>query len=126
MNIAAKERLYAGFHRVLRPGGLLALQEPMAGPVQPPIFPLMWARDAVTSFLRTPEEMRALIEAAGFHMRAWNDVTARPARPNAPARPLPIIARLVMGDELAAITRAEQRNRDEGRTVMVHAVFNRP
>ena len=35
MNIADKERLYAGFHRVLRPGGLLALQEPMAGPVRP-------------------------------------------------------------------------------------------
>jgi ubiquinone/menaquinone biosynthesis C-methylase UbiE len=61
MNIAAKERLYAGFHRVLRPGGLLALQEPMAGPVQPPIFPLMWARDAAASFLRTPQEMRAMI-----------------------------------------------------------------
>ena len=36
MNIADKERLYAGFHRVLRPGGLLALQEPMAGPVSRP------------------------------------------------------------------------------------------
>ena len=34
MNIPEKERLYAGFARVLRPGGLLALQEPMAGPVQ--------------------------------------------------------------------------------------------
>src|SRR5262245_6896855 len=33
MNIAAKEQLYRGFHRVLRPGGLLAFQEPMAGPV---------------------------------------------------------------------------------------------
>ena len=32
MNIADKERLYAGFHRVLRPGGRLAFQEPMAGP----------------------------------------------------------------------------------------------
>lgn len=30
MNIADKERMYAGFARVLRPGGLLALQEPMA------------------------------------------------------------------------------------------------
>ena len=49
MNIADKERLYAGFARVLRPGGLLAFQEPMAGPVQPPIFPVMWAPDATTS-----------------------------------------------------------------------------
>jgi SAM-dependent methyltransferase len=57
MHIVAKEPLYAGFHRVLRTGGLLALQEPMAGPVQPPIFPVMWARDAATSFLRSPKDL---------------------------------------------------------------------
>jgi MPBQ/MSBQ methyltransferase len=127
MNIAAKERLYVGFHRVLRPEGLLALQEPMAGPVQPPIFPVMWARDAATSFLRVPVEMRALIEAAGFRVRAWDDVTAEIAGsgPNAEV-PTHSIQALVMGDALAAITRAGRRNRDEGRIVMVQAVFDRP
>ena len=125
MNIADKERLYVGFHRVLRPGGLLALQEPMAGPVQPPIFPLMWARDAATSFLRTPEEMRALIEPAGFRTRAWDDVTAETARPGA-AGTAPILPQLLMGDALTAITHAQQRNRDEERIVMVQAVFDRP
>src|SRR5262252_6661641 len=54
MNIADKGRLYAGFHRVLRPGGVLAFQEPMAGPGGPPIFPMMWARDVSQSFLRAP------------------------------------------------------------------------
>jgi SAM-dependent methyltransferase len=127
MNIAAKEQLYAGFHRVLRPGGWLALQEPMAGPVQPPIFPLMLARDAATSFLRTPAEMRALIEAAGFRARAWNDVTAEiaGAGPDA-AVPTHSIQSLVMGNTLAAITHAGRRNRDERRIVMVQAVFERP
>jgi SAM-dependent methyltransferase len=127
MNIAAKERLYVGFHRVLRAGGLLALQEPMAGPVQPPIFPVMWARDAATSFLRPPMEMRALIEAAGFRARAWDDVTAEiaGAGPDA-AVPTHSIQSLVMGDALAAIAHAGRRNRDEGRIVMVQAVFVRP
>jgi SAM-dependent methyltransferase len=127
MNIAAKERLYLGFRRMLRPGGLLALQEPMAGPVQPPIFPVMWAPDAATSFLRAPAEMRALIEAAGFRVRAWDDVTAEIAGsgPDA-AVPAHSIQSLVMGDALAAITRAGRRNRDEGRIVMVQAVFDRP
>jgi ubiquinone/menaquinone biosynthesis C-methylase UbiE len=126
MNIAAKEQLYTGFHRVLRPGGVLALQEPMAGPVQPPIFPVMWAYDAATSFLRPPMDMRALIEAAGFRVRAWEDVTAEIAGsvPGA-AAPVPSLQSLVMGDALAAITRAGQRNRDEGRIVMVQAVFDR-
>jgi len=123
MNIAAKEELYAGFHRVLRPGGRLALQEPMAGPVQPPIFPVMWARDAATSFLRTPVEMRALIEAAGFRVRAWDDVTAEIAGPEPGAAvPMHSIQSLVMGDALEAIARAGRRNRDEGRIVMVQAV----
>ena len=39
MNIADKERLYAGFARVLRPGGLLVIQEPMAGPFSPSCSP---------------------------------------------------------------------------------------
>jgi MPBQ/MSBQ methyltransferase len=126
MNIVAKERLYAGFHRVLRPGGRLALQEPMAGPVQPPIFPVMWARDASTSFLRPPGEMRALIEAAGFQVHAWEDVTAEVAGsgPGADASG-PSIQALVMGGALEAIARAGRRNRDEGRIVMVQAVCDR-
>jgi MPBQ/MSBQ methyltransferase len=127
MNIAAKEPLYIGFQRVLRPGGLLALQEPMAGPVQPPIFPVMWARDAATSFLRAPAEMRALIEAAGFRARAWEDVTVEVAGSGPDAEGPPhTIQSLVMGDALAAISRAGRRNRDEGRIVMAQAVFDRP
>jgi MPBQ/MSBQ methyltransferase len=126
MNIADKARLYAGFHRVLRPGGLLAVQEPMAGPVQPPIFPLMWARDAASSFLRPPEEMRALIEAAGFTARVWEDVTAEAAGPSTGgATPSHSIQRIVMGEGLDEITRAGRRNREEQRIVTVQAVFVR-
>src|SRR2546427_12460722 len=40
MNIEDKERLYMGFAHRLRPGGLLAVQEPMAGPVAPVVFPV--------------------------------------------------------------------------------------
>lgn len=125
MNIAAKEELYAGFRRVLRTGGRLALQEPMAGPVQPPRYPLMWARDASTSFLRTPEEMRAVIEAAGFRARGWDDVTAETYGRRASAAPAHTIQRIIMGEELAAIDAAGRRNTEECRTVMIHAVFER-
>jgi ubiquinone/menaquinone biosynthesis C-methylase UbiE len=125
MNIADKERLYAGFHRVLKTGGVLAFQEPMAGPVQPPIFPLMWARDASISFLRTPAAMRALIEAAGFRTRAWEDVSAASSAPvPAAARPAYGIANIIMGDSFDAIMRAGKQNTDERRLVSVHAVFD--
>jgi|SRR5262245_49270284 len=126
MNITDKERLYAGFSRALRPGGRLALQEPMAGPGGATVFPVMWARDASASFLRTPEAMRAVIETAGFRSRAWDDITAEAAGPSTGDRvPDHSIQRLVMGDRIEEITRAGQRNREEGRIVMIQAVFER-
>jgi SAM-dependent methyltransferase len=121
MNIEDKRALYAGFHRALRPGGLLAIQEPMAGPIDPPIYPLMWARDPGASFLRRPAEMLALIEDAGFTIRAWEDVTAEVAGSGGSV-PAHSVQRLVMGDGLEDIIRAGNRNREEGRIVMVQAV----
>jgi ubiquinone/menaquinone biosynthesis C-methylase UbiE len=125
MNIADKERLYAEFHRVIRPGGRLAIQEPMAGPVQPIIFPIMWAQDESTSFLRTPEAMRTLIENSGFQVRVWNDITAE-AITAGPAAPAHSIQALVMGDRLKTFGEPNRRNQDEQRLVSVQAVFDRP
>jgi SAM-dependent methyltransferase len=125
MNIADKARLYAGFHHVLRAGGTLALQEPMAGPGGPPVFPVMWARDATTSFLVRPDELRRVIEAAGFRVRAWDDVTQENAPPPGAAVPAHSVQRLVMGDALPAIHAAQQRNREEGRIVTVQGVLTR-
>jgi len=126
MNIADKERLYAGFAAALRPGGLLVTQEPMAGLVEPVIYPVMWARDATRSFLRRPEAMRAVIEAAGFRTIAWEDVTHDAAGPSTGAAvPAHSIPRIVMGDAIDEITRIGQRNRDEGRIVTIHAVLER-
>lgn len=123
MQIQDKARLYAEFHRVLRPGGWLAIQEPMAGPVQPLIFPVMWARDASQSFLLPPSEMLAIVEAAGFRMRAWNEATPSASRPSSS---VPTIQRLVMGDHLDAIMATGPRNTDEGRLVTYDGLFDRP
>ena len=85
----------------------------------------MWAVDTTTNFLRTPVEMRDLIEAAGFRMQAWDDMKPQPARP-ASTGPTSSIQSIVMGDSLATITQTSQLNRDEGRIVDVRAVFDRP
>ena len=73
MNIADKARLYAEIHRVLRPGGRLALHEILAGPDAPVYFPVPWARDPAISFLASPEATRAAITGAGFHPLAWEE-----------------------------------------------------
>jgi SAM-dependent methyltransferase len=124
MNIADKERLYAGFARMLAPGGLLVFQEPMAGPGGPTIYPVMWARSDEESFLRSPDAMRSLVEASGFRCRAWEDATEETSVASATV-PAHGIARIVMGEALDAIMRAGERNRDDRRIVMVHAVFER-
>jgi SAM-dependent methyltransferase len=127
MNIADKERLYAGIHRVLRRGGLLATQEPMAGPGGPIVYPVMWARDERASFLRPPAAMRALLEATGFRVRAWDDVTAETAGPVDPAAiPAYAAPRLIMGAGLDEIIRVGHRNRQEGRLLSIQAVLERP
>jgi len=124
MNIEDKEGLYARFHCVIRPKGLLVFQELMSGPNQPLVFPVMWSRDGSMNFLRKPEQLRATIEAAGFQVRKWEDVT-KEKTPKTP-RPVHSVQRLVMGDDLLAKIRvADKRNDDENRLVMCHAVFER-
>jgi ubiquinone/menaquinone biosynthesis C-methylase UbiE len=126
MNIADKARLYAGFQRVLRPGGLVATQEPMAGPVQPPVYPLMWAREPSASFLATPDELKTFMERAGLTVRVWEDVSGEFAGPpTAEAIPAHSAQRVIMGDALDDIIRANHRNRVEGRIISVQAILER-
>jgi SAM-dependent methyltransferase len=126
MNIQDKETLYAEIARVLKPGGTLAIQEPMAGAVQPVIYPVMWARDASSSFLRTPEQMRKVMENAGLDVIAWDDVTAEAVGPSTGAAvPAHSVMKIIMGDRLDEIVKAGSRNREEGRITMIQAVLRK-
>ena len=53
-------------HRVLKLGGFFAFTEHGQGPVGKPHYPVPWSMDGSGSFLMTPSETRALLEAAGF------------------------------------------------------------
>jgi SAM-dependent methyltransferase len=76
MNVAEKARLYAEARRVLVGSGRLAIWDVTAGTGGDPDFPLPWADRPGLSYLVSPDELAGLIEAAGFGIERWNDLTA--------------------------------------------------
>lgn len=73
MNIEDKARLYREIHGVLRPGAWLVLSEIAQGPRSGLSYPTPWARTAAASFLATPEQTHATLEANGFSVTSLRD-----------------------------------------------------
>jgi ubiquinone/menaquinone biosynthesis C-methylase UbiE len=129
MNIADKPRLYREMRRVLKPDGQLALYDVLAGPGGPAHLPAPWARSAETSFLVAPQELRDLLEAAGFSIREWHDdseaarawFAARAARSGA-AEPQALGVQLLLGAEFAVMARNQLRNLAERRIAVIRIV----
>jgi len=79
MNIADKRALYQEIHRLLKPGAWLCLSEVAQGPGGEPDYPQAWAPTAASSFLATPENTCADLEASGFRVESLR-VTIEAAR----------------------------------------------
>jgi sarcosine/dimethylglycine N-methyltransferase len=79
MNVADKSRLYAEARRVLVGGGRLALWDIVSGDRGELGYPLPWADRPGRSHLVTSDQLRTVIESAGFTIEVWNDLTEEAA-----------------------------------------------
>jgi SAM-dependent methyltransferase len=127
MNIADRPRLYGEMHRVLRPGGRLALHDMMQGSGGEVHYPVLWASTTDISFLLTPEATRALLSETGFREVAWLDATAITAGWFRDS--MGVHVRNSPGDARAARSMDARenvlRNLEEGRLVCIEAVFEK-
>ena len=129
MNIPDKTRLYKEMHRVLKPGGTLAIYDVLAGPSGPVLFPVPWARTPDTSFLVQPNELRKLLEEAEFTVTDWSDTTdearawfvslAEKIRKEG----FPSLGfHVLLGADFKAMAQNQRRNLQDGRIVLAQIV----
>lgn len=128
MNIGDRDALYAEVHRVLAPGGRFATYDLVlrGGDV---VYPVPWARDASTSFLRTEAETRAALERAGFTATLWRDDNGAAIAWSANAVPAqapggPNLG-VVMGPDFGLLARNLAQNVREDRLGVLAAVLRR-
>jgi SAM-dependent methyltransferase len=87
MNIPRKQVVFAQVHGVLAPGARFAMFEQMRKADGDLPYPLPWADDERSSFVETPDQYVAHLEAAGFTVEEVEDRTGATAGPP-PAGPV--------------------------------------
>jgi sarcosine/dimethylglycine N-methyltransferase len=133
MNIADKPLFYREAYRVLRPGGRLALSNLCAGPAGEPYFPAPWATSHDTSFLQTPDSMRADLAAAGFEVVDFRDITPdmlealrRFREQVGKSATPPVAVDIIMGERAAEMKINATRTIEEGRSLAIEALVRKP
>lgn len=133
MNIADKRRFYQQAFRVLRPGGLFAVDQAALGPNGPPSYPQPWATVTEASFLAAPEEIRGDVATAGFDILMLRDATdeaiafqqemRRRAQAEGPPR---LGLHVLLGDRFRELMRNSADSLAQRRTTVIQCLLRRP
>lgn len=133
MNISDKNRLYAEMWRALKPGGMLAVYDVLAGSGGPVHFPVPWACEPSISYLMKPQQLRNTLEDIGFKILSWQDATEkgrswfRRIGAKNSTKELPHLGiHLLLGPEFRVMAQNQMRNLEEDRIALIETVMQRP
>jgi ubiquinone/menaquinone biosynthesis C-methylase UbiE len=133
MNISDKARLYNEMWRVLKPGGILAVYDVLAGEGGPVHFPVPWARESSISHLVSPQHLRHRLEGVGFEILSWQDNTEkgrswfRRMAARITDKGLPRLGiHLLLGEDFRLMAQNQVRNLEENRIALIEAIVKRP
>jgi ubiquinone/menaquinone biosynthesis C-methylase UbiE len=125
MNVSDKRGVFREAHRVLRPGGSLALSLAGVCSAGEPCYPLPWAATPDISFLATPDELRGDLPAAGFQIALLHDTAAAmaPVLKQLETKGLPPLGEHVVTGENTKERRINAiRGQAEGRLSLIEAL----
>ena len=129
MNVSDKRGVFREAHRVLRPGGSLALSLAGVGSAGEPCYPLPWAITPEISFLVTPDELRGDLLAAGFQIALLRDTAAAMASvlKQLQTEGLPPLGEHIVTGEITKEWRINAiRGQAEGRLSLIEALARKP
>ena len=132
MNIPDKKRMFGEMARVVKPGGRIAIYDPICGSGEPITFPVPWSRDGAISFLINADETRSLLESLGLVVETWNDVSEKSLAwfkeraASAEDGPPPLGLQLLLGSDWPTMARNMVQGIAEGKIAVVQVIARRP
>ncbi len=134
MNIPERAALYGEIARVMKPGAALCIYDVMKAGAGELAYPVPWAEGPETSHLTTADEMRGLLDAAGFELREVEDrsVFARAffqralaAAAESEGKPPPLGIHLILGASVPEMFRNMLSNIEAGYIAPIQMIATR-